>query len=873
MNKTFLFLFSGMFKSSSRIVIDINVNSSNCKSSNRIPIVNISKTAPVLASIVYNSVDDLLYYGNGKSWSPIGTGNQLTPIFPGDDIPIIPDYVICGGGTVALALAASLSSDNTTRVLVLEMGNDNSTNPLVTQPFSPAPYRGNGPTILNAFSVTMDPSITSFNGAPQGPGDGYSFYPLWTGTGFGGGNQHFLFLKVNPSQVLIDGPLPAGIIPPSNVTVFPFATAGSNSSIPSAWSYSNISNIVKSQENFQLFTGFGTSVPGLSENPSERGYSGPLSALQLSGYPPVGESLIVQQAFSNAAGGLNGAPIVPGGAPANLVEDYNCNISFADGQTQLNCVSQMQNYLTNIFLRQGSQTAFIGGNITASDGNGNQIGINGRKLIILSKTNVINPVKGTGSIYTAAGVMCLQKETLKFVPAKNIVCSMGAGYSPRFWQLGGIGPADLLNNLGIPKQIIGPSVEFIGKNLHVQYGPLIAVKSSNQYFNTTQFPGQAFVQYNGTARKLQCIALSSTPVSLGLFGGTYVPLEFIPTSWTASITSNTMTVTVAPVGGSIQIGMLISGAGVANGTYVTTFVSGTGGVGTYTLSGSPQTVSSTVMSAVQEFQMQFDGFICNPRSRGGYSNTTSSVFRPQLDFSWGVFTDVPISNFTGTIIGNTLTTTIASPVPLLVGQTITGPGVTQGTIITAVLSGQGAVTAGLTYPAPSNGATYQVSPTYDGTGGNPAPISTPTAMSLDSNNPLSGLSDPASDISTCCAFADYIYQTVKQMRLLDPTNTYTLISPPNIENIFVITPAIERWRQLATIIPYYIAFSSHEQGTVVMSNSPSSGAVDGNLKLYETTNCFQCDGSIMPVQNAGNPTALQHAIGVIGSQVIPTVAL
>ena len=96
----------------------------------------------------------------------------------------------------------------------------------------------------------------------------------------------------------------------------------------------------------------------------------------------------------------------------------------------------------------------------------------------------------------------------------------------------------------------------------------------------------------------------------------------------------------------IAVGQIIAGTGVAAGTTITAFVSGTnGGVGTYTVSGSPQAVAaSTPLAAAQP--------------------------------------------------GTTLTvTSIAAPVgsALGIGQAVAGPGVAPGTTITAVGVGSGGV--------------------------------------------------------------------------------------------------------------------------------------------------------------------------------------
>lgn len=64
---------------------------------------------------------------------------------------------------------------------------------------------------------------------------------------------------------------------------------------------------------------------------------------------------------------------------------------------------------------------------------------------------------------------------------------------------------------------------------------------------------------------------------------------------TGSISGTTLTITVAPTTGSFAIGQPIYGTGVTAGTLITARGTGTGGVGTYTVSAS-QTVASTTIS-------------------------------------------------------------------------------------------------------------------------------------------------------------------------------------------------------------------------------------------------------------------------------------
>lgn len=73
-----------------------------------------------------------------------------------------------------------------------------------------------------------------------------------------------------------------------------------------------------------------------------------------------------------------------------------------------------------------------------------------------------------------------------------------------------------------------------------------------------------------------------------------VPLNHA--TFTASTATNVLTVTAVP-SGTLAVGMVVTGAGIAAGTYISALGTGTGGTGTYTLSTSPGTVSSESMTA------------------------------------------------------------------------------------------------------------------------------------------------------------------------------------------------------------------------------------------------------------------------------------
>jgi len=90
--------------------------------------------------------------------------------------------------------------------------------------------------------------------------------------------------------------------------------------------------------------------------------------------------------------------------------------------------------------------------------------------------------------------------------------------------------------------------------------------------------------------------------------------------FTASISGTTMTVS-AVTSGTIYVGCLITGTGVLANTTITALGTGSGGVGTYTVSQS-QTVASTTITS--------DGF---PITRNG--NTTQGTFSPFSQTGWG----------------------------------------------------------------------------------------------------------------------------------------------------------------------------------------------------------------------------------------------
>ena len=117
-------------------------------------------------------------------------------------------------------------------------------------------------------------------------------------------------------------------------------------------------------------------------------------------------------------------------------------------------------------------------------------------------------------------------------------------------------------------------------------------------------------------------------------------------TFTGSISTTTLTVT-SVLSGTIAVGQAIFGNNISQNTVITALGTGTGGIGTYTVSNSQTTASTTI----------------------------NSVASPAI--------------VTGAIAGTTLTVSAVTSGTLRIGQTIEGTGVTDGTIIKAFGTGSG----------------------------------------------------------------------------------------------------------------------------------------------------------------------------------------
>jgi len=74
------------------------------------------------------------------------------------------------------------------------------------------------------------------------------------------------------------------------------------------------------------------------------------------------------------------------------------------------------------------------------------------------------------------------------------------------------------------------------------------------------------------------------------------PYTTTATGGTGGVSSSTLSITVLGQGAPIAVGMYVDGSSVTDGTYVTGFVTGTGGLGTYTLNQAINIANTTALT-------------------------------------------------------------------------------------------------------------------------------------------------------------------------------------------------------------------------------------------------------------------------------------
>lgn len=155
---------------------------------------------------------------------------------------------------------------------------------------------------------------------------------------------------------------------------------------------------------------------------------------------------------------------------------------------------------------------------------------------------------------------------------------------------GGGNPIGLVNSgQGVPDGFVGRHQQGLLTTYLQESGMLIP-----SGFGATAYSSGDFWMRSRSAstRKQKVFAsLIDGGVSTAAAGSTIVDF-----TGTASFATNVMTVTVA-TSGAVLVGSVITSAGVAAGTYVTAQLTGTpGGVGTYSLSTAPGTITAQAVT-------------------------------------------------------------------------------------------------------------------------------------------------------------------------------------------------------------------------------------------------------------------------------------
>lgn len=203
---------------------------------------------------------------------------------------------------------------------------------------------------------------------------------------------------------------------------------------------------------------------------------------------------------------------------------------------------------------------------------------------------------------------------ISFASADNSINSLAAGFTVNSLPLGGwlkiVGATNPLNN-GVAKIVSATTAKIVvsRKTLVTDTASASTTISSKNYRNGILQPSFSMQVEHADMSNISYVTkgLSVNTLALNVGSGALVTGTANLTgrdtrgsvTFTGSIATTTLTVTVAPVA-TIAVGDVLTGTGVTAGTTITALVTGSGGTGTYTVSAS-QTVSSTTITAAPVF--------------------------------------------------------------------------------------------------------------------------------------------------------------------------------------------------------------------------------------------------------------------------------
>ena len=205
------------------------------------------------------------------------------------------DYIIVGNGTAGAVVARKLSDDYSIRVLVIEVGRNRTTDPIITSPNVFLPGILNEITYSPKYSVCYPSAANDTNPANLGtlypPFGSAIVYP--EGRMWGGSSAHNYLQAVRGTPVIYNN----------------WALLSGNNQ----WSYNRLLPIMK---NIETYTGSTT-------NPSQRGFDGPIFITQSA--PVTTDSLAIGYSL---------------GSNTPQTVDYN---DYLEGTV---CISTIQEFIT-----------------------------------------------------------------------------------------------------------------------------------------------------------------------------------------------------------------------------------------------------------------------------------------------------------------------------------------------------------------------------------------------------------------------------------------------------------------------------------------------------------------------------------------------
>jgi choline dehydrogenase-like flavoprotein len=237
---------------------------------------------------------------------------------------------------------------------------------------------------------------------------------------------------------------------------------------------------------------------GMTEHTDAHGYQGRLHIQQVPEIiPTMTEKLVA--AIEQATG-------------IQVILDYN------DPNTPIGPFHRWQLYLQPDGTRESSATAFLSSDIVTPEGNG----VNGRQLRVLTRSTVLRIIINENR--EAIGVEYLQEGYIQYAYArKRVIISAGIN-SSQLLMLSGIGPADILQNYGIPVVFDNPNV---GNNLvnQIIYSASITINPADlnelkEHYNILYYGG-AFLPFPNSTTGDRGVQL------IGQLAGDHLELLFI----------------------------------------------------------------------------------------------------------------------------------------------------------------------------------------------------------------------------------------------------------------------------------------------------------------------------------------------------------